>query len=82
MRNTSRDFRKDFNKKQRERRPETFDMIFRKFKKKAERDGTVKEVRDRRYFIKPSEKKNVINNQLKRRKKLNKLKAKTSYRRR
>ena len=57
-------------------------MIFRKFKKKAERDGTVKEVRDRRYFIKPSEERNIINNQLKRRKKLNKLKAKNSYRRR
>ena len=34
MRNTRRDFKKDFNRKQRERRPETFDMIFRKFKKK------------------------------------------------
>jgi ribosomal protein S21 len=80
MKNTKRDFRKDFNKKQ-ERRPETFDMIFRKFKKKAERDGTVKEVRDRRYYIKPNEERNIINNQLKRRKKLNKLQAKNTYRR-
>ena len=66
-----------FNRNNRRRNPQKdpFDMIFRRFKKKAERDGVVKEVRQREFFEKPSSIKNTKNNAQKRKRKLDALKA-------
>ncbi|MFH1202268.1 MAG: 30S ribosomal protein S21 [Candidatus Omnitrophota bacterium] len=39
------------------RRGESFEAALRRFKQKIERDGILKEVRDRKHYEKPSEKK-------------------------
>ena len=51
--------RKHFNKKfdKNKPRPLSFDQMFRKFKKKVERAGTLQEVKDRQYYEKPAQKK-------------------------
>tara|TARA_Y100001951_G_scaffold70610_1_gene57414 strand:+ start:263 stop:523 length:261 start_codon:yes stop_codon:yes gene_type:complete len=46
---------KKFDK--RKPKPLSFDQMFRKFKKKVERDGTLQEVRKREYYEKPSARK-------------------------
>jgi len=76
--------RKNFrNDRRKQKRPDTFDVIFRKFKKKAERDGIVKEVREREFFEKPSTKRNKIKQAWKRKKKLEAAKSNLKgYRRR
>ena len=53
--------------------PPPFDVLFRRFKKKAERDGIVAEVRKRQYYIKPSEKRQQKMNDKKRRIMIDKL---------
>tara|TARA_Y100000768_G_scaffold322216_1_gene258398 strand:+ start:177 stop:449 length:273 start_codon:yes stop_codon:yes gene_type:complete len=53
--------------------PPPFDVLFRRFKKKAERDGIVAEVRKRQYYIKPSEKRQQKMNEWKRKVKIEKL---------
>ena len=50
-------------------------QAYRKLKKKLLKEGVLEELRDRRYFIKPSEKKKrILQENIKRVKKLNKLK--------
>jgi small subunit ribosomal protein S21 len=44
--------------------------MLRRFKKACDRAGIVQEVRSREYYIKPNEKRNERNQQIKRRKKL------------
>jgi small subunit ribosomal protein S21 len=39
------------------RRGESFEAALRKFKRLLEREGTLREVRDRKYYEKPSERK-------------------------
>ena len=39
---------------------ETFDKVLRKFKKLTRKLGIIKEIRDRRYFEKPSSKKRKV----------------------
>ena len=48
--------RKHFDKKKRKPRPLTFDQMLRKFKKKVERAGTLQEVKDRKHYEKPAQK--------------------------
>jgi len=52
------DRNKNFKKKKfdKPKGPPPFDVLLRQFKKKVERAGTIQEVRDRQYYIKPSEK--------------------------
>ena len=49
---------------------EPFDRMLRRFKKACDRAGIVQEVRSREYYVKPNEKRNERNQQIKRRKKL------------
>lgn len=51
---------------------EPFDRMLRRFKKECDRAGIVQECRDRKYHEKPNDTKNQKNQDLKRRKKLNK----------
>jgi small subunit ribosomal protein S21 len=51
---------------------EPFDRMLRRFKKECDKAGIVQEVRDRKYHEKPNDTKNQKNQDLKRRKKLNK----------
>ena len=65
------------------RNVEPFDRMLRRFKKACERKGIVQECRDRQYYIKPNVIKNEKNQQLKRRKKLDAERRKSSsFRRR
>ena len=48
--------RKHFDKKKRKPRPLTFDQMLRRFKKKVERAGTLQEVKDRKHYEKPAQK--------------------------
>jgi len=41
------------------RKGETLDQAIRRFKKKVDDDGVIKEFRERRYFVKPSMKKRL-----------------------
>ena len=54
------------------RQEEPFDRLLRRFKKDCDNAGIVQEVRDRKYHEKPNDTKNQKNQDLKRRKKLNK----------
>ena len=54
------------------RQEEPFDRLIRRFKKDCDNAGIVQEVRDRKYHEKPNDTKNQKNQDLKRRKKLNK----------
>ena len=47
--------------------PPPFDVLMRRFKKKVERDGIIAEVRERRYYEKPSAKRQKRINDWKRR---------------
>ena len=58
-----------------------FDIMLRQFKKYCERKGIVEEVRERRYFSKPSFIKNEKNQKQKRRNELNRIRASKSVRR-
>jgi ribosomal protein S21 len=58
-----------------------FDIMLRQFKKYCERKGIVEEVRERRYFLKPSFIKNEKNQKQKRRNELNRIRASKSVRR-
>ena len=49
--------RKHFVKNDNGPKPLSFDQLFRKFKKKVERDGKLQEVKKREYYEKPSAKK-------------------------
>tara|TARA_B100000519_G_C14143810_1_gene391135 strand:+ start:676 stop:951 length:276 start_codon:yes stop_codon:yes gene_type:complete len=53
--------------------PPPFDVLMRRFKKKVERDGIIAEVRERRYYEKPSSKRQKKINAWKRRIKIDKL---------
>lgn len=39
------------------RRDEPFEVLLRRFKKRIEQEGILREVRDRKHYIKPSERK-------------------------
>ncbi len=52
-----------------------FDKVLRRFKKECEKKGIVQECRDRKYHEKPNDTRNQKNQELKRRKKLNKKKS-------
>mgnify|MGYP000167209241 FL=1 len=58
-----------------------FDVMLRQFKRHCERKGIVEEVRDRRYYLKPSFKRNERNQKIKRRNELNRIKALKSQKR-
>ena len=53
--------------------PPPFDVLMRRFKKKVERDGIIAEVRERRYYEKPSAKRQKRINAWKRKLKIEKL---------
>ena len=53
--------------------PPPFDVLMRRFKKKVERDGIIAEVRERRYYEKPSSKRQKKIIAWKRRLKIDKL---------
>ena len=53
--------------------PPPFDVLMRRFKKKEERDGIIAEVRERRYYEKPSAKRQKRINAWKRKLKIEKL---------
>ena len=53
--------------------PPPFDVLMRRFKKKVERDGIIAEVRERRYYEKPSSKRQKKINAWKRRIHIDKL---------
>ena len=53
--------------------PPPFDVLMRRFKKKVERDGIIAEVRERRYYEKPSAKRQKRMNAWKRKLKIEKL---------
>ena len=53
--------------------PPPFDVLMRRFKKKVERDGIIAEVRERRYYEKPSSKRQKKINAWKRKLKIEKL---------
>ena len=53
--------------------PPPFDVLMRRCKKKVERDGIIAEVRERRYYEKPSSKRQKKINAWKRRIKIDKL---------
>ena len=53
--------------------PPPFDVLMRRFKKKVERDGIIAEVRERRYYEKPSAKRQKRINSWKRKLKIEKL---------
>ena len=55
--------------------PPPFDVLMRRFKKKVERDGIIAEVRERRYYEKPSAKRQKQKNAKKRRIYIDKLRA-------
>ena len=55
--------------------PPPFDVLMRRFKKKVERDGIIAEVRERRYYEKPSAKRQKKKNAKKRRIYIDKLRA-------
>lgn len=55
------------------KRPEPFDRMLRRFKKQCDRAGIVQECRKREFYTKPSTKRNERNNQIKRKKKLEKM---------
>ena len=55
--------------------PQPFDVLMRRFKKKVERDGIIAEVRERRYYEKPSAKRQKKKNAKKRRIYIDKLRA-------
>lgn len=57
------------------RNVEPFDRMLRRFKKACEKKGIVQECRDRKYYEKPNDTKNQRNQELKRRKKLDKKRA-------
>ena len=48
--------RKHFVKKDKEFKPLSFDQMFKRFKKKVERDGILQEVKKREFYEKPSQK--------------------------
>ena len=54
---------------------EPFDRMLRRFKKACERKGIVQECRDRKYYEKPNTKRNQKNQEIKRRKKIEKKRA-------
>ena len=58
---------------------EPFDRMLRRFKKMCDNAGIVQEVRDRKYHEKPNDTKNQRNQDLKRRKKLNKKREQSAY---
>ena len=53
--------------------PPPFDVLMRRFKKKVERDGIIAEVRERRYYEKPSARRQKRINDWKRRIKIDKI---------
>ena len=53
--------------------PPPFDVLMRRFKKKVERDGIIAEVRERRYYEKPSARRQKRINDWKRRIKMDKI---------
>jgi len=53
--------------------PPPFDVLMRRFKKKVERDGIIAEVRERRYYEKPSAKRQKRMNAWKRKLKIDRL---------
>lgn len=57
------------------KRPEPFDRMLRRFKKQCDRAGIVQECRKREFYTKPSTKRNERNNQIKRKKKLEKMRV-------
>ena len=59
------------------RMEEPFDRLLRRFKKECDNAGIVQEVRDRKYHEKPNDTKNQRNQDIKRRKKLDKKRAST-----
>ena len=48
---------KKFDKGKPKPKPLSFEQMFKKFKKKVERDGTLQEVRKREFYEKPAQKK-------------------------
>jgi small subunit ribosomal protein S21 len=55
-----------------QKHPEPFDRMLRRFKKQCDRAGIVQECRKREFYLKPSAKRNEKNNQIKRKRKLEK----------
>ena len=47
---------------------EAFDLVLRKFKRQVKKFGLIQELRNRMYFVKPSEKRHRIKTQHKKRK--------------
>tara|TARA_B100001113_G_scaffold342339_1_gene328401 strand:+ start:167 stop:409 length:243 start_codon:yes stop_codon:yes gene_type:complete len=61
---------------------ESFDRMLRRFKKQCERAGIVQECRDREYYVKPNQKKHKKNQDIARRKKIQKQKDELALQRR
>ncbi len=58
-----------------QKHPEPFDRMLRRFKKQCDRAGIVQECRKREFYTKPSAKRNEKNNQIKSKKKLEKMRV-------
>ena len=71
--NRERPHHKKFQK--RKPRPLSFDQMLRKFKKKVERAGTLQEVKERKHYEKPAQKKQRKNKEKKTNKKTKKIKS-------